>query len=1312
MTALFAFVGVVNADDIVGLKNIPTTPTAPADIATGYYLLKEVNAQQNSGVGGFMKASSESVGADVAPQGKDNALEVDKVDATYIWYVEKKDGGVYTISTANKKAAWQAPWQKEKNLVAVANKADLVFATTATVGDQSITADEGSFVVQNAEKNALVHYSGGKLGSWTDANPKSVMMFEAYLIPEDDLKTASICTVTYEYYFGDKKIDSKEKTHLVGDAFDAPAIPFLTFSYPQGAVTGTSTVRVNCTENLPFAVTTDLKNPVWQVVEMHRYSTFRVWKYEADGTVVVENHLSDKEATVSDNMLWCFVGNVVDGFSIYNKAAGMEKTLNATATNASVGVAADGNNVWKLAKSTATNEPAVCFTNNGSSYMNQNGGKIAYYGDADNGSTCYFFTPADIVIAEANKLAEEKDTPEGVFSKYAISEEVMTALNTGKQALETDKADVAKCQEFAAVVSGVKASGKEVPAGYYYIKAAGKGNNATWYVTHDVNNFVAKALGDTEELGAKHVWRFESVEGEAGFKLRSMELKKYVNPLKAAAPVTEITSDYEGGAKYTFTYNGKGQYIIKDGNNKVMRTEGNGDINYWDSESDETWQLISVDELYNISDIAATFTTQAEAFAALGEDEAMEALQMQKNRWTGVKDFNDEILDKINNDELVLKGDVEYAIEDMKLATDMIKPVLAYYNETYKPTLAYAEAILAKYEEGSDEYKSLAPVIEASKELTSVFGVSSLEYMVADLKANEVYALYDIDAPIETGETGWVDITRVEVGYPVIDNPAFETLDYWVINQEIINGEESEDFADEDAYNQHDAEWSVLEILPAVDDMTGKKAVVNIKQYANFVEGGTYRLSGKAYHKGATNAVFFVGDTKVVIPEEEWITFDNAVDKFWDNYTVEIEFEAQDYDYLALGYSCEFENADAALYVSDLKLEKIGASTYTLRERFQEVYQGDMMQGVTGFSMLKVFEPYCFLEAMHPAYDVLFAEVDTIYGAMWEGVPTDTATVAKAIRSMEAMKADFDTVANYLMTEEYWNATQEALTVIEGFMEESSVYAQLMDAYNAAMGVVYYEEEVDGEIEVMAKYYAAFTSVADIEAALEALANALEAAEAKIPTEITLDKEEAKLNLDMLTVQLVATVVGAETAEQTVYWESSDEEVATVDENGLVTAVGEGTAYITAYSIYKDVNAECVVYVDDLTIYPTGVTLNLSVDTLTTAGATVQLEATVAPEDAEDKTITWTTSDEKVATVDADGKVTAVANGTAVITATAANGKTATCTIVVAIPEDEDNGIESIEVEGNAVIYDIHGRRVEKMEKGFYIVNGKNVLVK
>ncbi|MGN0341710.1 MAG: Ig-like domain-containing protein [Roseburia sp.] len=107
-----------------------------------------------------------------------------------------------------------------------------------------------------------------------------------------------------------------------------------------------------------------------------------------------------------------------------------------------------------------------------------------------------------------------------------------------------------------------------------------------------------------------------------------------------------------------------------------------------------------------------------------------------------------------------------------------------------------------------------------------------------------------------------------------------------------------------------------------------------------------------------------------------------------------------------------------------------------------------------------------------------------------------------------------------------------------------------------------------------------------------------------------------------------------------------------------------------------------ITYAD--TQHVTGVTLDKSEATLTTKGESVQLTATVAPENATNKNVTWTTSDANVATVDANGKVTAVANGTCIITVTTADGsKTATCTIKVNIPS-QDNTNNDVNTDNSA----------------------------
>ncbi len=160
-------------------------------------------------------------------------------------------------------------------------------------------------------------------------------------------------------------------------------------------------------------------------------------------------------------------------------------------------------------------------------------------------------------------------------------------------------------------------------------------------------------------------------------------------------------------------------------------------------------------------------------------------------------------------------------------------------------------------------------------------------------------------------------------------------------------------------------------------------------------------------------------------------------------------------------------------------------------------------------------------------------------------------------------------------------------------------------------------------------------------------------------TAITLSATAAELKVGE-TISLTATVAPENTTDKTVVWISSDENIAIVDVNGKVTALALGVAEITATC--GNVSAICRV-----TVVPTPIeSITLSETELNlTEGDTATLIATVAPEDATDKTVIWTSSDESVATVSATGEVTAVKAGTATITGTSSNGKTATCKVTV-----------------------------------------------
>ena len=157
------------------------------------------------------------------------------------------------------------------------------------------------------------------------------------------------------------------------------------------------------------------------------------------------------------------------------------------------------------------------------------------------------------------------------------------------------------------------------------------------------------------------------------------------------------------------------------------------------------------------------------------------------------------------------------------------------------------------------------------------------------------------------------------------------------------------------------------------------------------------------------------------------------------------------------------------------------------------------------------------------------------------------------------------------------------------------------------------------------------------------------------------------------TLQLTATVAPKNATDKTVEWSSDDNEIATVDENGGVTALKPGNANIKATTA-NGLTATCSVTVKAKTIDVTGVNLNLNVVELT-EGTTLQLSATIAPEDATDKTVEWSSDNIGVATVDANGLVSALKPGKATITVTTANGLSATCEITVVATTNEVTGV-------------------------------------
>lgn len=172
------------------------------------------------------------------------------------------------------------------------------------------------------------------------------------------------------------------------------------------------------------------------------------------------------------------------------------------------------------------------------------------------------------------------------------------------------------------------------------------------------------------------------------------------------------------------------------------------------------------------------------------------------------------------------------------------------------------------------------------------------------------------------------------------------------------------------------------------------------------------------------------------------------------------------------------------------------------------------------------------------------------------------------------------------------------------------------------------------------------------------------------------------LNIKLLTLntgeaqQLIATVFPVDADNKNVIWTSEDETIAKVDDTGKVTGIKAGQVWIYAESEDEGYRDGCLVTVNQPV---TGLELNKSSITFNQIGDTEQLTATVLPEDATNKDVAWSSSNQSVAIV-SNGLVVCSGFGTAVIYATTVDGGfMATCVVNAT----EASGIDNVSMEKN-----------------------------
>ena len=165
---------------------------------------------------------------------------------------------------------------------------------------------------------------------------------------------------------------------------------------------------------------------------------------------------------------------------------------------------------------------------------------------------------------------------------------------------------------------------------------------------------------------------------------------------------------------------------------------------------------------------------------------------------------------------------------------------------------------------------------------------------------------------------------------------------------------------------------------------------------------------------------------------------------------------------------------------------------------------------------------------------------------------------------------------------------------------------------------------------------------------------------------VALDKTENTFNTIGNILTLKATVLPSDANDKSVEWSSDKEDVATVDASGKVTAKGNGTATITVTTKDQGKTATCAITVAQ---WVTSITLSKTSLSLVIGEEETISVTSVLPDNANDKTYTWYSSDNSIAVVDQNGKITAKAKGNTVIKATANDGSGVSASCAVGVKE-------------------------------------------
>lgn len=470
----------------------------------------------------------------------------------YVPRVNLDNGTVYSFKVYVSNTAFPstAEGASAANIVAGLKEADLkmegTFDYTGKSGqptmvwsaDEDVTGQYVLFVITDAQ--------GDRYGKWASC--------AEFNLSKDNFK------VTYNYTYKGKKLGQK----VVLTPTPGENVP--TFGvYTNGTITktGNGIYNVECTPLFESAATYNPETAHWYVIDIHNNQANKLWYVANEGGLVTTPTIDKGYVTnLTDNYLWTFVGDVPDGYKIYNKATGKAIAYTTNATTS------DNGDVFQIKASTASNKAkGFCFTKDDSNYLNEQGNKIATWTDSDEGSTMHVQEPNDYILAYAadyeNQTYDDSNAPENAIGAdpYLSKAENLAAYKAAYAAAIAENATETEINKLLTLNKEVEA-GKAVSTieeGKYY-RLYNHANKKIMRVDPTNNTIMDYSADANEAKSVGSVVTFKSIPNEPGRYRMMIEGKTFGKATTSANVVLqEDNSDAKGsfivshvGTKFKF----------------------------------------------------------------------------------------------------------------------------------------------------------------------------------------------------------------------------------------------------------------------------------------------------------------------------------------------------------------------------------------------------------------------------------------------------------------------------------------------------------------------------------------------------------------------------------------------------------------------------------------------------------------------------------------------------------------------------------------------------------------------------------------